>query len=243
VLASSENANRGLLRSSRAMAAKLRRLSHRLLTSHEEERTRISRELHDALGQSLTAVNVDLAVLTAAEAVDSKAFRGRVARTQRSVQKSMTTVHRFASELRPTLLDDLGLTPALRGYAREFGRRNSLDMKVSAPALRIGLDDDSRTALFRVAQEALVNVGRHARASNVRVALRRLARGIRLSVWNDGRTFDPDRVRRSRTHRRFGILCMKERMKMVGGTLEINSSQAKGTSVVATVPLPEVFHA
>jgi signal transduction histidine kinase len=238
-LESSETQHRHLLKRSRAMEDELRHLSRSLLASHEEERKRISRELHDALGQTLTAVNIGLASLKAAAAVNSKGFRRNVSRTQRLVQKSMRTVHQFARHLRPTLLDDLGLVPALLGFAKEFGRRSGLKIVVSAPEESALLDGDRRTALFRVAQEALINVGRHARARNVRITLRRTAEGVRLEIWNDGTAFDVEKIQRSRTGRRLGLLCMRERMEMVGGTLSIRSSPEVGTTVRAEAPLPE----
>jgi signal transduction histidine kinase len=236
-LSRSDDRHRILLKKSAAMEEELRLLSRNLLTSHEEERRRISRELHDALGQNLTAVNVGLASLKAAAAMDSKGFRGSVSRTQRLVQKSMRTVHRFARDLRPTLLDDLGLVPALLAYSREFGRKNRLKVVVSAPEESAHLDSDGRTALFRVAQEALVNVGRHARARAVRVTLRKTPGGIRLEVWNDGKPFNVARSLLSRTHKRLGLLCMRERMEMVGGAFSIRSSKEGGTTVQADVPL------
>jgi len=236
-LTASEGEHRVLLKRSDSQEEELRQLSRRLLTSHEEERRRISRELHDTLGQILTAVNVGLASLRSAAQVDSKAFLGSVARTQRLVQKSMRTVHEFARNLRPTLLDDLGLVPALHAYAEEFGKANGIRVTVSAPEESAQLDGDRRTALFRIAQEALVNVGRHARARNVRVSLLGTPEGVRLEVWNDGTPFDVERTQNSRTNRRLGLLCMRERMEMVGGTLSIRSSQEAGTTVRADVPL------
>jgi len=243
ILATSAVENRALLKRSRAMEEELRQLSRNLLASHEEERRRISRELHDALGQNLSAVNIGLASLVATAAVESKEFRGSVSRTQRLVQKSMRTVHQFARNLRPSLLDDLGLVPALVGYAREFGKANHVRVKVTAPQESAGLDGDRRTALFRVAQEALINVGRHAGASNARVTLRKTAAGVRLEIWNDGKPFDVEVAMHSRTNRHLGLLCMRERMDMVGGTFSIQSSKTLGTTVRAEVPLKEPSHA
>jgi signal transduction histidine kinase len=237
-LTASEGEHRVLRKRSDSLEEELRQLSRRLLTSHEEERRRISRELHDTLGQILTAVNVGLASLRSAARVDTKEFLGSVMRTQRLVQKSMRTVHQFARNLRPTLLDDLGLVPALHAYAGEFGKGNGIKVSVSAPEESAQLDGDRRTALFRVAQEALVNVGRHARARNVRVTLLTTLDCVRLEVWNDGTPFDVERTQRSRTNRRLGLLCMRERMEMVGGTFSIRSSMESGTTVRADVPLP-----
>ncbi len=238
-LETSDGKHRLLLKRSRAMEAELRHLSRSLLTAHEEERRRISRELHDALGQTLSAVNVGLASLKAAAVVDSKEFRGSVSRTQKLVQKSMRTVHRFARDLRPTLLDDLGLVPALLAYSRDFGKKQRLKVTVTAPQESEALDGAGRTALFRVAQEALVNVGRHARARNVRVTLRRSAGNVRLEVWNDGSPFDVEKAMASKTGRHLGLLCMRERMDMVGGAFSIRSTKKEGTVVQATVPVRE----
>jgi signal transduction histidine kinase len=238
-LTSSEADLLAALDRSRSMEEELRQLSRSLLTSQEEERKRISRELHDALGQTLTGVNVGLASMRLAGAVDQKEFRRSVARTQRLVQKSMRTVHQFARHLRPALLDDLGLGPALHAFVRDFGKRNGLRASVSANGESAQLDGDRRTALFRVAQEALVNVGRHARARKVRVTLRRLASGMRLEVWNDGPPFDVNRALGSRTNRHLGLLCMRERMEMVGGTFSVRSTKKDGTTVQAHIPLPE----
>jgi signal transduction histidine kinase len=237
-LAESTGRHRALLRKSAAMEEELRLLSRSLLASHEVERRRISRELHDALGQTLSAVNVGLASLKAAAVVNRKGFLCNVSKTQRLVRKSMRTVHRFARDLRPTLLDDLGLVPALLAYSTEFGRKNGLKVVVSAPEESALLDSDGRTALFRVAQEALVNAGRHARARTVRVTLRRISGGVRLEVWNDGTPFDVARVHLSRTHKHLGLLCMRERMDMIGGAFSIRSSKEDGTTVQADVPLP-----
>jgi signal transduction histidine kinase len=170
-------------------------------------------------------------------AVDPKAFRRSVARTQRLVQGTMRTVHRFARDLRPALLDDLGLVPALLAFAREFGKKNGLPVSVIAPEESAQLDGDRRTALFRVAQEALVNVGRHAGARNVRVTLASTAAMVTLEVWNDGKTFDVERALRSKTNRHLGLLCMRERMEMVGGTFSVKSSKEGGTTVRAVVSL------
>ena len=236
-LSASAREHRALLLRSLSMAAELRQLSRSLLRSHEEERKRISRELHDALGQTLTAVNIGLASLKSAPPTDPADFRRTVARTQRLLRKSMRTFQRFATSLCPPHLDELGLVPALRDFAREFGKRNGLRVGVAAPEGRAPLDGEGRTALFRVAQEALVNVGRHARARNVRVTLLRTPVGARLEVWNDGRHFDVSKVQRSRTRRHLGLLCMRERMDMVGGTFSVRSSKEHGTTVRADVPL------
>ncbi len=238
-LAAREGEHDVLLKRSGSMEEELRQLSRSLLKAHESERMRISRELHDTLGQMLSGINVGLSSLGSEGPADLKTFRGNVARTRRLVQKSMRKVHEFARSLRPALLDDLGLNPALQAFAREFGTRNKVDVGVSASGEFQELDDDGRTALFRVAQEALVNVGRHAGAAKVSVSLARTPAGVRMEVWNDGTPFDVKKALRSRTNRHLGLLCMRERMEMVGGTLSILSSKAAGTTVRADIPLPK----
>jgi signal transduction histidine kinase len=229
--------HRVLLERSHAMEEQLRQLSRNLLRSHEEERMRISRELHDALGQTLAGIQIGLAGLELGSRGTTREFRRRIARTRGLVLESMQTVHRFARDLRPMLLDDLGLVPALHGFAQEFGRRNGLRVRVSAPGASAPLDTDRRTALFRVAQEALINADRHARARNVRLTLRQRPGAVRMEIWNDGRVFDVERMRRVQKNRRLGILCMQERVEMVGGRLSIESSPGEGTTVRAEVPL------
>jgi two-component system sensor histidine kinase DegS len=236
-LRASRGLHRVLLGRSRAMEEELRQLSHSLLRSHEQERMRISRELHDVLGQKLAGIQIGLSGLEIGSTEGMPGFRGRISRTRRLVMESMQTVHRFARDLRPILLDDLGLVPALHGFAKAFGRQSGLKVRVSASRNPAPLDTDRRTVLFRVAQEALTNADRHARARNARITLRKRPDAIRLEVWNDGRTFDVERVRHIRRNRRLGILCMMERVEMVGGRLSIESHPGRGTTVRAEVPL------
>jgi len=229
--------HRVLLERSRAMEEQLRHFSRRLLRSHEEERRLISRELHDALGQTLAGISVGLSRVSGEAARTPRGLRAEVERTRRLVELSMKTVHRFARDLRPSLLDDLGLAPALQALAKEFAMKSGARVRLSCPEEPGGLDNDRRTALFRVAQEALINVVRHARARNVEVALRMRPGVVRLEIWNDGRTFDAARMMEPRRNRRLGILCMQERVEMVGGTFVLRSAPGRGTTVRADVPL------
>src|SRR4030095_11799174 len=143
---------------SRLMEQRLRRLSRQLLSAQEEERLRISRDLHDAIGQTLTGINVGLATLKHEVAAESRELAVAITRAQQLVERSMNTVHQFAWELRPTLLDDLGLVPALRSYAKTFSKRTGVRVRFTADSKFGLLSDDRRTALFRVAQGALSNV-------------------------------------------------------------------------------------
>ncbi len=222
---------------SEVMQTNMRRLSHRLLSAQEEERMRISRDLHDAIGQTLTGINVGLATLKQSATHDARDIAEAITTTQRLVERSMKTVHQFAWELRPTLLDDLGLVPALRSYAKTFSERTGLRVRLDAPARLAQLDVPTNTALFRVAQGALSNVERHARAGRARIVIRAAAGMLRLEVRDDGRAFDVVRMSRSRRNKHLGLLVMRERIEMVGGVFAIESVAGRGTTVRADVPL------
>jgi signal transduction histidine kinase len=222
---------------SRRMDERLRHLSRRLLNAQEEERLRISRDLHDAIGQTLVGINVGLATLQQEAMSDSDELAEGIAMTQALVARSMKSVHEFARELRPTVLDDLGLVPALRAHSLAFGDRTGVEVRFAGAPDAARLAPESRIALFRVAQEALTNVARHAHAKTVSVVLRRLPTALRLEVRDDGKSFDVERVGRSRKNRHLGLLGMQERMDMVGGKFSVASANGKGTTVRADVPL------
>ena len=236
-LVESERSLAALGEESRRMEERLRRLSHRLLNAQEAERIRISRDLHDAIGQTLAGINVGLATLQHEAAMDSRQLAENIAQTQQLVERSMKTVHEFAQELRPTVLDDLGLIPALRSHAQAFAARTGLRMRFAAAPEAAQIDPDRRIALFRVAQEALANVARHAQAREVSVTLRRLRAAVRLEVEDDGKAFDVELVGRSTKNQHLGLLGMQERMDMVGGTFAVESAAGVGTTIRADVPL------
>jgi signal transduction histidine kinase len=226
-----------LAKQSQRMEERLHHLSRRLLNAQEEERARISRDLHDAIGQTLVGINVGLATLQQEAMSDSKELAEGIAMTQELVDRSMRSVHAFARELRPTVLDDFGLGPALRAHAIAFGERTGLAVRYVGAADATRLSASTSIALFRVAQEALTNVARHARARKVSVVLRRLPTAIRLEVRDDGQSFDVARLERSRKNQHLGLLGMQERMDMVGGRFSVESVAGKGTTVRAEVPL------
>jgi signal transduction histidine kinase len=239
-LDASERHHAEVLARSRLMELRLRHVSHRLLSAQEEERLRISRDLHDAIGQTLTGINVGLATLKNEAAADSRKLARAISRAQQLVERSMRTVHKFAWELRPTLLDDLGLVPALRSYAKTFSERTGIRVRFAADAKFGGLDADRSTALFRVAQGALSNVERHARAGHARLVLSSLPGLVRLEVRDNGRSFDVRRMDASKANKHLGLLVMRERVEMVGGSFSIESTPRLGTTVRADVPLEAV---
>jgi signal transduction histidine kinase len=233
----SDRHHQALIKNAVLMQQRLRRLSHRLLSAQEDERLRISRDLHDAIGQTLTGINVGLATLKNEAAEDSRDLSAAISRAQQLVERSMKTVHQFAWELRPTLLDDLGLVPALRSYSKTFAERTGVKVRFAADKSSYALSADSRTALFRVAQGALSNVERHAGAGSVSLGLKAVKGAVRLEVKDKGRSFKVASMERSKTNRHLGLLVMRERIEMVGGTFLIESPPGQGTLVRADVPL------
>jgi signal transduction histidine kinase len=222
-----------LLEQSDRLQEQLRQLSRQILSAQEEERREISRELHDVIAQTLTGINVRLAALAKEAIVNTKGLDRNIASTQRLVEKSVDIVHQFARELRPAVLDDLGLIPALHSFVKTFSKRTRIHVHLKAFAAVEQLDTARRTVLFRVAQEALTNVARHAQASRVEVSIQKLPEGICMKIKDDGKSFQVDRVLHAKGSKRLGLLGMRERLEMVGGHFGVESVQGKGTTVIA----------
>jgi PAS domain S-box-containing protein len=218
----------------------LRNLTHRLMQAQEEERNRISRELHDVIAQTLTSINIRLATLKKEAAVNTKGLDRNIARTQRLVEKSMDIVQQFARELRPTMLDDLGLIPALHTFAKLFSQQTSIHVKLKVFAGVKQLDSNKRTVLYRIAQEALNNVSRHAQASRVEVSIDKLADGFGMKIKDNGKSFNLKRALNAKGRKRLGLLGMRERVEMVGGNFCVESSPGKGTTIQVEVPFAHV---
>lgn len=226
-----------LLGQSHLLQEQLRHLSRELLSAQEEERKTISRELHDAVGQTLAGINIELASLKAATALDTRILQKKIVATQRQVEKAVEIVHRFARELRPSLLDELGLIPALHSFAKALARRTRLriSLKIFADVER--LDTTMRTVLYRVAQEALTNVARHAQATRVEICIEKLPRAVQMTIRDDGKSFQVQRTLHLARNKGLGLLGMRERVGMVGGKFNIESAPGKGTSVEVQIPV------
>ena len=235
-LKKSEQRQSRLLKQSRHIQGQLRHLSHQILQAQEEERLRISRDLHDEIAQTLVGINVQLATLTREAAGGPKGLQQKIARTQQMVEKSVEKVHQFARKLRPALLDDLGLIPALHAFMKSFTKRTGVRTSLTAFAAVERLDVAKRTVLFRVAQEALTNVARHAQASRVEVIIQKLPDGICMKIKDDGKSFQVDRVLHGKGRKHLGLLGMRERLEMVGGTFAVESAPGKGTTIIAQIP-------
>ena len=215
-----------LMESVRAARERLETLSRRLLTVQEEERRRVAIELHDELGQVLTAVKIGLQSMPA-----------QLNESIHSVDRAMETVRDLALDLRPAMLDDLGLAAALRWYADRFAQQNHVEMRIAIEEVP-QLDPGLATTSFRVAQEALTNIARHAAAKNVWLELHRTSSELELAIRDDGIGFDVDAAReRAARGASLGLLGMEERVSLAGGSIVISSTPAKGTEVRARFPL------
>ena len=234
-LQKSEHHYSQLLKQSDSLQEQLRRLSRQILSAQEEERKRISRELHDVIAQTLTGINIRLATLKKEASVNTKGLDHNIALTQRLVEKSVNMVHEFARELRPALLDDLGLIPALHSFVKLFSRRTRIHVHLKAFAGVEALDLNRRTVLYRVAQEALTNVARHAHASKVEVSIQKIAAGVSLEIHDNGKSFEVESVVKARGQKRLGLLGMRERVEMVGGRFGVKSTPGKGTTITAVI--------
>jgi signal transduction histidine kinase len=225
-----------LLEQSNRLQNQLRHLSRQILLTQEEERREISRELHDVIAQTLTGINVRLAALAKEAATNTKGLDRNIAQTQRLVEKSVNIVHQFARELRPAVLDDLGLIPALHSFVKIFSKRTGVHVHLNIFAGVEQLDSNKRTILYRVAQEALTNVARHAQASRVEVSIQKLPEGICMKIRDDGKSFEVDRLLHAKGSKRLGLLGMRERLEMVGGSFAVESAPDKGTTILAQIP-------
>ena len=225
-----------LLEKSRTMQEQLRHLSRQVLLAQEEERKRVSRELHDVIAQTLTGINIRLATLKKRAGIDPKDFDRDIERTQELVENAVNTIHQFARELRPAVLDDLGLVPALHSFMKNLSVQTGIHMHLTAFAGLEELDMPRRTILFRVAQEALTNVSRHAQATRVEVTIQKLASSICMKINDNGKSFNVERILEAKGKKRLGLLGMRERLEMVGGRFVIESAPGQGTTVSAEIP-------
>ena len=235
-LEQSEEHHRLLFFEAQAMQERLRDLSNRILHVQEEERKHISRELHDEVGQALTAVSVNLELLKRHGGARLETLKRKITAAQGQLQETMELVHRFARELRPAMLDDLGLLAALRSHLQRFAARTRLRVNFRGSALAEELGDDQKTVLFRVAQESLTNVAKHARARRVEVRLRKVRAGICLEVTDDGRSFQEQPQSSAKKNQRLGLLGMQERVRLVNGKFSVKPQPGRGTTIRVVLP-------
>jgi signal transduction histidine kinase len=226
-------------------------LLEKIITAQEDERKRLARELHDQTGQSLTSLLVGLKYVEGARSLDD--LQERTAALKQLAVQTIEEVHQLSLALRPAMLDDLGLVVALRALVEDFGRQHGVAARFQADPLERRLPPQVEVTLYRIAQEALTNAAKYARAGSVEVALRVAEGALTLVVADDGVGFDPTALGAGdREH--LGLLGMTERVALIGGTFTLDAAPGRGTRVVVTVapsaapgpepfPAPEVPHA
>ncbi|MFC1568980.1 PAS domain S-box protein [bacterium] len=217
----------------------LQHLSSRLLLTQEEERRRLSRELHDEMGQSLTAIKLNIATLQKkADGPISEVFMEVLKETDTLVENLMEEMHHLALELRPSLLDDLGLVPALKWYVKQYAKR--CEIKVSLEALNIEerLPAKHETILYRIVQETLTNIAKYAKASRVVIRLQSSNEAVYANIRDNGHGFDVNEIEtRSPDQRGIGLVGIQERVAAVDGIVTVKSKPGKGTTVKVVLPL------
>ncbi|KIN60860.1 Sensor protein DegS [Sulfitobacter noctilucae] len=226
------------LRERRLADAKLKKLAQRVFDAQEEERGRVARELHDGISQILVGVRYAL------ENARRKLERGDASADEPlgkgigSLSEAITEVRRISRDLRPGVLDDLGLGPALKTLTEEFEARTGIICEFHTVVFRNRLDNEAKIALYRIAQEALTNIERHAGATRIEVKLRGHRRGATLRISDNGRGLGDNR---SAASAGLGLRNMQERMEQLRGTLEIQATKGSGTTIEATVPLSHML--
>lgn len=210
----------------------LRRLSRSLVRTQEEERKSLSRELHDAVGQMLSAMTMELGNLESSIASPEK-LRARLEEARRLNADTIRGVRDLAMGLRPSMLDELGLGPALRWQGREFSRRSGVPVTVQIDGELGGLPDVHRTCIYRIVQEALNNCARHARAKNIRISAYGRPDRVQLSIQDDGVGFDSGEA----DSRGLGLIGIEERVRELDGKVAITSHPSKGTILEVEVPV------
>ncbi len=212
----------------------LRNLSVYLQNARENERTMIAREVHDELGQSLTALKIDLALLTKRLPADQRAVMEKAESMAQLIETTMQSVKKISTDLRPGILDHLGLTAAIEWQAEEFEKRTGIPCTAVFEPEEIALDKDRTTTVFRIFQETLTNIARHAEATEVSVLLKKRSDRLMLQVTDDGKGISEKHVSDPKS---LGLIGIRERVHYWGGSLTINGINNRGTTVTVQLPL------
>jgi len=222
----------------RESGERLHVLSSHLLTAQERERRRISLELHDDLGQSLTVLKLQLRTMKGNLDNDQKALDTGCENTLQYVDQIIESVRRLSRDLSPAILEDLGLTAALRWLIQDIGKHSNLEIILELPDIDKLISRDAQITIFRIFQEALSNIGKHAQAKQVRAVIEKNENRLDFRIQDDGKGFDIQEVEnRYATEKSLGLVAMDERARMLGGSLQIDSSIGGGTRISFAVPL------
>jgi signal transduction histidine kinase len=217
----------------RERISQMQLFSDKLQSTRDEEQKRIARELHDELGGSLTSIKYDLLWLEQHNGAEGEVVE-RFRATRGLIDSTTKLVQRICAELRPKILDSLGLGAAIEWHAQEFKKRTGIEVQFQQEAELPAIDDVTKTGVYRIVQESLTNVARHSEATNVEIKLQILNDVLHVEIKDNGKGFDnallnhPDSL---------GLLSLRERARMIGGNTEINGSPGKGTQVLLDVPL------
>jgi signal transduction histidine kinase/DNA-binding NarL/FixJ family response regulator len=214
----------------------LRHLSLKVLSAQEEERKRISRELHDATGQALLALKLHLELLAEQVPLEMTNPQEEIAEAQVITTQAIEEIRRLVADLRPLKLDDLGLIPTLRGLVKDFSRKFNINTTLEKIKLLRRLPSDIETVLYRIVQEALTNVAKHAKATEVFITLERVKDRVEVKVVDDGVGFDAATISKRRA-RRFGLAGIQERVDLMEGNFRIRSYKGRGTEIWVDIPL------
>jgi signal transduction histidine kinase len=223
-----------LERQSQEAESELRRLSGQIRTAQEQERKYLSRELHDQVGQMLTGLRMELTSMARLHGDAESEVSSRIARAKGTVEQTLRIVRNIAMLLRPSMLDDLGLTPALAWLIKEVSRTSGIPIQADVDPAVDSLPDDYRTCLYRVVQEALTNVARHSGAHRAEVSLRAAGAWVTGAITDNGRGFDPEDAK----PKGLGLVGMEERVRELGGSIRVTSSADRGTRVEIRLPRP-----
>ena len=229
------------LRERRLADAKLKKLTQRVFDAQEEERGRVARELHDGISQILVGVRYALDNARRRLAKGDPEAGAPLSKGIASLGEAITEVRRISRDLRPGVLDDLGLGPAIKTLAEEFQSRTGITCRFNTVVFRNRLDDEAKIALYRIAQEALTNIERHASASDVQLDLRGHRRGATLVIQDNGKGIGHQQSGASRPSQGLGLRNMQERTEQLGGTFAIRSAFPAGTIIEVTVPLSHML--
>lgn len=212
----------------------LRDLSRHLESVREEERTNLAREIHDELGQLLTGLKIDVSLMARSLPKTEKSLVEKVKTMNELIDVAVQTVKRVSSQLRPGVLDHLGIEAAIEWQAQELVKRTDIRFEFKPSAKEIVLDQDRSTTIFRICQEALTNVVRHANASKVKITLKEERGRIVLRISDNGKGIEEEQLSDPKA---FGLIGMRERARFWGGDVKINGSSSKGTAVMVSIPL------
>jgi signal transduction histidine kinase len=217
----------------RTSQEQLRELSNHIQFAVEEERKSIAREIHDELGQQLSLLRLELGLMEDQFPADQKNLRKESRSLTKLVDSAIRSVQKISSDLRPTLLDNLGIGAAVDWQTKEFQKRTKINCEVKIDPPEIKLDQERTTALFRILQEALTNIVRHAYATNVRVSLVLGEHAVTLRVQDNGIGITPQHLADARS---FGLMGMRERVHPWGGNVDIRGETGKGTEIIVNIP-------